>query len=137
MAAQAPYVPNIGLNSFPTQVPSGEGKLDPISGHGSPEDMVPAPPGTQYTDIDSGDVYLKMGGVQQKGWQKVGAVAPPPSNMLGCEGSPEGVIFGPPGSECVDVVTQTKYVKVSGTGKTGWQANGKMVGFMTVIAAGE
>ena len=135
--AQMPYVPNVGLNSFPATLQSAVGKGDPITGHGSPEDVVPSTPGTQYTDIDTGDIYVKVGGVQAKGWQKVGAAPVAPLQMLGCEGSPEGVIFGPPGSECVDVVTQTKYVKVSGTGKTGWQANGKMVGFMTVIAAGE
>jgi len=54
--------------------------------------------------------------------------------LLACDGSPEGQIFGAPGARCIDRGTNNLYVKVAGTGKFGWQANGVMIGYMEVVA---
>ena len=56
--------------------------------------------------------------------------------QFACEGSPEGQIIGPPGAECVDTLTNDKYLKIAGVGVYGWKKNGKVVGYMTVVAEG-
>ena len=54
---------------MPNTIQAGE----PISGHGSPEGIVPGPVGKIYTDTDSGDVYQKEKGPGSTyGWVKRG-----------------------------------------------------------------
>ena len=40
-----------------------------LSGHGSPEGIVSAPPGYSYIDVDANTLYFKMSGYSTTGWQ--------------------------------------------------------------------
>lgn len=39
------------------------------SGTGSPEGVVPAPPGSSYVDVTNGTLYFKLSGTGTTGWQ--------------------------------------------------------------------
>ena len=41
-------------------------------------------------------------------------------NFIG-DGSPEGVITAPPGARYFDKLNHADFIKISGTGNTGWQ----------------
>lgn len=47
---------------------------EPISGNGTPEGNVPGNPGQRYTDIDNGNMYLKIQGTAETGWRLVGSI---------------------------------------------------------------
>ena len=64
-----PYVPGNGLNSFPNTLPPVVNPGPPLSGSGSPEGIVPANPGTIYTDNDTSRTWVKVSGVAEQGWQ--------------------------------------------------------------------
>lgn len=78
------------------------------------------------------NVYQPGNGLNQfeNAYPDGGNAGPP----LSCEGTPENQIFADPGSKCIDILTQDLYVKVAGTGKVGWQLNGKMAIYMSVVA---
>ena len=40
-----------------------------LTGHGSPEGIVSAPPGYSYIDLDANTLYFKMSGYTTTGWQ--------------------------------------------------------------------
>lgn len=40
-----------------------------MSGHGSPEGVVPGNPGMRWNDLDTGDLYIKEAGTGMIGWQ--------------------------------------------------------------------
>lgn len=69
-----PYSPAAGLNSFPVTMPSQVSPIGPLTGSGSPEGVVAAPPGTTYTDTSNpGVTYVKAVGVQTYGWKLIQA----------------------------------------------------------------
>jgi hypothetical protein len=55
----AATTPNIGPTLYPYR----------LTGHGSPEGLVSAPPGYSYIDLDNGTLYFKMSGYSTTGWQ--------------------------------------------------------------------
>lgn len=69
-----PYSPGAGVNAFAVSVPPEVGPCPMIAGNGSPENVVPANPGTGYQDLDTNDMWVKFAGVQKVGWHKVGKV---------------------------------------------------------------
>lgn len=117
-------------------------------GHGNPENIVSAPPGSLYINLDGGvntTFYVKTSGTGDTNWQALadfGTSVLPFTNLyvttdikLGTSssyayvkigsGSPEGVITAPPGSLYLNLnggTNTTLYVKTSGTGNTGWTA---------------
>ena len=43
-----------------------------LAGHGSPEGSMPGVPGQTYCDMDTQDLYTKVAGVGNIGWQQTG-----------------------------------------------------------------
>lgn len=97
-----PYRPGNGLQSWATTLPPTICAGEPISGHGSPEGVVAGPAGLLYTDIDTNDLYRKMRGTSELGWQKIGAVPVPSS---GGGGSGTGNVVAWDGTGAMPTVT--------------------------------
>lgn len=57
--AEVNYLPN---PASPIETPPFFYSDSTIAGYGSPEGVVPAWPGTHYTDRDNGDTYIKQSG---------------------------------------------------------------------------
>lgn len=73
MAQGDSYVPMGERNGpFPQVLPSTVAPTGQLSGHGSPEGVVPGIPGTLYKNLDTLDQWLKMAGSQETGWRLVG-----------------------------------------------------------------
>ena len=62
------YRPGTGLQAWARTLPPSIQAGKAISGHGSPEAVVPAPPGKLYTDVDNRDIYQKERGTSALGW---------------------------------------------------------------------
>jgi len=98
-----------------------------IEGSGSPEGVVPAQPGRMYRDADTNDLYMKMGGVQENGWRKVGTA--PQSLITGgrevfhSDVDPNGVVEATGPAICLgkDALAGALWAKTtSGTSKNDW-----------------
>ena len=75
--AQQPY---FGYIAFPaarssaaqTALPGTLSPSPPLSGRGSPEGSIIGVPGQKYTDILTGNIYIKVAGTQEIGWLQNG-----------------------------------------------------------------
>lgn len=73
MANFVPFGPG-RTGPFQAVLPVKLSPSHPLCGEGSPEGAVPGVAGQRYTDILTGDQYLKMQGNQNVGWEKTGTV---------------------------------------------------------------
>lgn len=122
--SQQPYVPNTGLNAFIVNIQPTVHPVAPLSGHGSPEGVVPANPGTLWTDIDTNEVYLKIVGVQLMGWQKVGVATAAAGGGIqrvfsGSATDPNGTISADAPAYYYSTVDSSQWYK-TGSGSAGW-----------------
>lgn len=99
-------------------------------GHGSPQGLVPAPPGSDYRNLDGGPggvFWIKQSGDGVVGWTPVGGQETPVDGTFSVvgRGTPEGFIDAPPGSDYRNLdggIGETFWVKQIGTGLYGWLA---------------
>lgn len=70
-----PYVPFPSSRSgpFAGSLPTRVAPCASISGNGAPEDSVIGNPGQRYTDLLTGNMYVKVQSTGAKGWQLVGS----------------------------------------------------------------
>lgn len=115
---------NVPLRTDPTRVIEvkilralNSGAGGGLSGSGSPEGVVSAPPGATYVDTSGGTLYIKVTGTGATGWQVV--VAGAGSTFAG-SGSPEGAQIAAAGSTYTQTDTGSFWVKKTGSGNTGW-----------------
>lgn len=87
------YVPGKNLQSWVDALPNILLPGSPISGHGSPEGVIPAPVGKIYTDLDTLNLYQKERGTSAIGWVLRGAIASGTSG--GTTGTGYPVLYGP------------------------------------------
>lgn len=91
----APYRPGDGLQNWTRSLPN---RIQPgvmISGHGSPEGVIPSPLGKLYVDVDTLDLYQKeRSGGMAVGWVLRGAVTTTGSGGTGGGTQPDGWAFG-------------------------------------------
>lgn len=112
-------------------LPSILSPSNPIKGTGSPEGSVPGVTGQPYTDITTGDLYVKMVGNGNVGWVKV-ATSPGDSGSGGgsqttfsVAADPNGVlnVSGPAIAVGTGTVAGTVWVKsTAGESSTDWVA---------------
>lgn len=70
------FIPFSGARPSPfvNVLPSNVSPCHALSGHGSPEGVIPGNVGQRYLDLDTGDFYIKMAGTQMIGWEQFGTV---------------------------------------------------------------
>lgn len=122
----SPYVPNFRSGFESLTLPAVGSPSIPLSGVGAPDGVVVGIPGQTYTDLDTNNLYIKMGGNQALGWQLIGIARAGGSGCSGTSliygsGDPNGVFaatwpaifYGDNGSVWVKITP--------GTTNTGWQ----------------
>jgi hypothetical protein len=99
-----------------------------LVGHGSPQGLVAAPPGSDYRNLDGGSgqvFWVKQTGTGVVGWTPVGVQEAPIDGTFSVvgRGTPEGFIQAPPGSDYRNLDGGsgiTFWIKQIGTGLYGW-----------------
>jgi hypothetical protein len=109
-----PYIPDL---SHPTPPAS------PHGGSGSPEGVVIASPFSQYTDTDTGTLYIKTSGANTNtGWTAISGGGGGDQETFTGSGSPEAVVPATAGRAFYwDTTNKVLYIKDQGTGTTGWR----------------
>jgi len=102
------FVPFTGRTGpFAPFLPALSGNFEHVSGHGSPEGVVPGVPAQIYDDLDGGGMWMKLAGTQTLGWALIGAsgalISPggaanvfrsvvEPNGQINCTGA--GIVIG-------------------------------------------
>lgn len=105
------YIVTVDQPAYTPGASSGGGS----SGIGAP-DNADGNNGDTYTDLSSGDFYIKYNDV----WN-IFQGAPGGSGESGV-GSPEGVVSAASGTTYLDTASNNFWVKATGVGNTGWVA---------------
>lgn len=91
------------------------------AGSGSPEGVRTAPIGSLWSRTDVGELYWKQSGAGNSGWKLMSSTET--SSVFTGSASPEGSVTAPVGSIYNEIsagVFIKQWIKVSGTGNTGW-----------------
>lgn len=104
---------NYYVSLTPASTTTGNSMRGGLHGSGAPSNDL-GNDGQIYVDDDTGDLYVKV----NNSWMIVQG-APGGSGEAGV-GSPEGVVTASPGTTYIDTSTNNLWIKVTGSGNTGW-----------------